>query len=257
MLSRRSLVTARTGARLLLADPAPVLMTAVMPLLFVPFLLPSARAQLRLSGYPAANGTEQLVPGVAVLFSFLSMMLVGTLFFREHAWGTWDRLRASGTSMVDIALGKVAPLYVAFVGQMLVVLVLCRLLFGFRPNGSLLALAVVVAVLEAAVTAFGVLMVALFRTMDLAMMVGNLGGMVMAGIGGAFAPAAAMPHWAQQAARYTPTYWALEALHRLSLDGAGLADVGRHIGVVAAFAAGFALLAALVWRPDQAKIGTT
>lgn len=181
MSPSRSAAVARTATRLLLSDPAPVLMTAVMPMVFAPFVLPSARAQLRLSGYPHANGSEQVVPGLAVLFSFMSMALVCSLFFREHAWGTWERLRVTGISVWVVAAGKVAPLFAALVLQTLVAMAAAGLLFGYRPNGSLLALGLVVLVLEATVTAFGVLMVASFRTMDMAMVVGNLAGMVMAG----------------------------------------------------------------------------
>ncbi len=55
---------------------------------------------------------------VALRFAFLNTALVGTLFFREHAWGTWDRLRASSASTMDIALGKVLPLCVCQLAQL-------------------------------------------------------------------------------------------------------------------------------------------
>jgi ABC-2 type transport system permease protein len=253
----RSLTIARTGFKLLLADPAPILITVIMPLLFSAFLLPSARAQLRLAGVTDATGAEQLVPGMAVLFAFLSIQLVGTLFFREHAWGTWDRLRASPASTMDIVIGKVLPLYVCQVAQMAVLFLAGRVLFGYRPAGPVLALAVVTAVFVAVLVAFGVTLVAVFPTMDQAMVVGSLGGMLMAGLGGAFVPAASLPGWAQAAAHLTPAYWAIEALRSVTVDGAGLSDLGRPLAVLAAFGVGLAGLAALRFRASDTKIGTT
>ncbi len=257
MLSSRSLTIARTGTRLLLADPAPIIVTVLMPLLLTAFLMPSARAQLRLSGYPTASGGAQLVPGMAVLFAFLGTTMVGTLFFREHAWGTWDRLRASPASTADIVLGKVAPLYLVQLVQLVVLFGAGRLLFGYRPTGSLLALAVVLVTFVAALSAFGVLLVALFATMDQALVIGNLGGMVMAGLGGALAPASTLPGWAQAVAHLTPAYWALRALHDVTLDGAGVRQVAVPTLILLGFALVFAAVAAWRFRPAAPKVGTT
>jgi ABC-2 type transport system permease protein len=257
MLSRRSLAVARTGWRLLASDPAPILVTLIMPVLLAAFLVPGAKAQLQLAGYASANGSEQVIPGVAVMFAFLGTQLVGTLFFREHAWGTWDRLRASAATTLDIVVGKAAPMYVVQLAQFAVLLVAGRLLFGYRPTGSLAALALVAGCFVAMLVTFGVMLVAVFPTMDLALVIGNLGGLVMAGLGGALAPVTALPWWAQDAARATPAYWALDALRRITLDHAGIRDVLPAVGVIAAFAIGFSMVAAWRFQPTATKIGTT
>jgi ABC-2 type transport system permease protein len=136
----RSLAVARLGAKLLLADPVPIVVTVLMPLLFSAFLLPGARAELALRGVVGARGGEQLIPGMAVLFAFL---------------------------------------------------------------GS------------------------------------------------------ALPGWAQAIAHVTPAYWALDALGSITLGHAGLGDVWRPIAVLAAFTAGFAIVAALRFRASDSKVGTT
>ena len=257
MLSSRSLAIARTGTRLLLADPAPLTVTIVMPLLFAAFLMPATRAQLRAEGYAAATGAEQLVPGLGDKNTFLGVTLVGTLFFREHAWGTWDRLRASPASTLDVVVGKVVPLYVCQLLQLFVLFGAGRLLFGYRPSGSLLALAVVVAVFVAMLAAFGIMLVAVFSTMDQALVIGNLGGMLMSGLGGALAPATSLPGWAQAIAHASPAYWALNALRDITLKGAGLGDVARPLLVLTGFAVLFAIVAALRFRSSDTKVGTT
>lgn len=257
MLSSRSLAIARTGTRLLLADPAPTLVTVVMPLLLTAFLMPATRAQLHLAGYPHASGAEQLVPGLAIMFAFLNTGMVGTLFFREHAWGTWERLRASSASTADIVVGKTLPLFVSQLIQLGLLFSAGALLFGYRPTGSLVALAVVLALFVAMVVTLGVLLVAVFATMDQALVIGNLGGMVMAGLGGALAPASSLPGWAQDIARLTPTYWTLRALRDITLNGARLGAVLPALAVPAAFTVVFALVAAARFRPSDTKVGTT
>jgi ABC-2 type transport system permease protein len=256
-LSRRSLAIAGAGTRLLLSDPAPMLVTIITPLVLSAFLLPASRAQLHEAGFAGANGAEQLVPGMAVLFAFLNTALVGTLFFREHAWGTWDRLRASGASTLDIVLGKVAPLYVVNLAQMVVLFVAGRFLFGYRPNGSMVALAIAVATFVAVLVAFGVMLVAVFRTMDQALVIGNVGGMLMAGLGGALSPASSLPGWAQALAHASPAYWALQVMSDISLRHAGLGHLVAPLLALLGFGALFSGVAAVRFRASDAKIGTT
>jgi ABC-2 type transport system permease protein len=257
MLSGRSLVIARGGARILLSDPAPFVLTILMPILLTAFLAPASKAQLNQAGYSGANGAQQLIPGLGILFALLGTALVCTLFFREHAWGTWDRLRASSASTLDIVIGKLAPLYVIQLGQLAVLFVAGALIFGYRANGSFIALIVVLAVFVAMVSLYGVMLVAVFKTMDQALVVGNLGGMLMGGVGGALAPTNSLPHWLQGIAHVSPAYWAVQAVHKVTLDHGNLRDVGGPLLVMALFGLGFALVAGARFRPSDAKVGTT
>ena len=101
------------------------------------------------------------------------------------------------------------------------------------------------------------MLVALFRTMGQAMVIGNLGGMLMTGLGGALAPVASFPDWAQTVAHFSPAYWVLDALGRLTLEHATLADVLPALGGTRSFAAAFALVAELCFRSNTVKVGTT
>lgn len=257
MISRRSLAIAGTSRQLLLSDPAPIIVNTAMPLLLAPFIIPLAQAQLQQAGYTSTNGSEQIVPGLAVLFAFLSTQLVGTLFFREHAWGTWARLRASSATPADIVIGKVAPLFVVQLLQFGLLLLLGAAIFGYRINGSLLALALAIVVFCAMLVAFGVMLVAVFKSMDLALVLGNLGGMLMAGVGGAFAPVSSMPQWAQSMAPASPAYWMLKALRGITLERAEVFDVAIPLAVILVFGVGFGVIAAWRFQPAATKVGST
>ncbi|MGB4778066.1 ABC transporter permease [Microbacterium sp.] len=251
----RSVAIARTNLLLQLRDPAVHLLMVAIPLVLIPFMLPGAQAQLRAQGYAHATGAEQVVPGFAVLFAFLSTQQVITLFFREYAWGTWDRLRASAASTADIVVGKVGVAYLIQAVQLAAVVGLGALLYDYRPTGSVWALALVLATFSAVLACFGVMIVALVSSMNLAMSIVNLVGMLMAGLGGALAPVSGFPDWARAAAHVSPAYWALDAVQRISLETAGVAEVLPAIGVLVVFAIGFATVAAVRFRADSEKTG--
>ena len=254
--TRRAAI-ARTTIRLVIKDPGVTIIMVVMPLIFIAFLKPSLQAQLEQQGYHGASGAQLGVPGLAVFFAFLSIQTVCMLFFREHFWGTWQRVRAAGATGIELVVGKAGPLVLVILAQMAVVFVTSTWLFGYRVNGSLLALVLLLAGIALCVVALGVLVVALFRTLDQAMVLGNMGGMVMAGFGGALAPTSTLPGWAQAIAHVTPTYWGIEGLRSVSLDGAGVADVAPGLGVMALFTAACVLVATLRFRPTDTKVGAT
>lgn len=253
----RSAAIARTTVRLVAKDPGVTLIMIAMPLVFIAFLGPSLEAQLAAQGYHDATGAQAAVPGLSVLFAFLSVQTVCMLFFREHFWGTWQRLRAAGATGIELMVGKAGPLIVVVLAQMAVVFLASAWLFDYRVTGSIAALAMLMVGIACCVVALGVLVVALLRTLDQAMVVGNMGGMVMAGFGGALAPTSTLPRWAQEVAHVTPTYWGIDGLRAVSLDGAGIADVVPALAVIAAFCVACVAIAALKFRPTDTKVGST
>ena len=67
--------------RRLRADPGQCYVLIVLPLIMVLAITPMALAVLRLHGFSNATGAEQSVPGMAALFSFMSVILLGGSFF--------------------------------------------------------------------------------------------------------------------------------------------------------------------------------
>lgn len=232
---RHSLAVAAIDARILWRDPSPVLVMTAIPLVFVPFFTPGAKAQLLAAGYPSATGVEYAVPGLAVLFALLCVQQVVAVFFRERQWGTWDRLRASPARPVELLIGKTLTAFLAQLMQLVVVLAGGALFFGYRPAGSLVGLAAVLVTFSCAMIGFGLLLVAAFRSLELALVVGNVVAMAAAGVGGAFGPVGSLPDWMQAIAPVSPAYWALRAMSDITLDGAGFIDVLLPAGILILF----------------------
>jgi ABC-2 type transport system permease protein len=82
----------------------------------------------------------------------------------------------------------------------------------------------------------------------------NIGAMFLGGLGGAVTPVETLPQWAQTLAPFTPTYWAMTGFTDVIVDGAGIADLGPPLGVLAAFAVGFTLVAAWRFRVEDSKL---
>ena len=250
---RHSLAVAAIDARILTRDPSPVIVMTVLPLFFIPFFAPGAQAQLVAAGYPSAVGVDYAVPGLAVLFALLCVQQVVTAFFRDDQWGTGPRLRISPARGADILLGKSMTAFAAQVAQFLVVLLGGALLFGYRPGGSLFGILLVLVAFSAAMIGFGLLLVAASPSFELAMVVGNVVAMLMAGIGGAFGPVETLPEWMQAVAPISPAYWALHALRVLSLEHGGLPDALGPALVLFGYTAAFGLVAVALFSLRRRK----
>lgn len=248
MTGSRMLAVASIDARILWRDPSSVLVMAVAPLLFVPFFAPGVQAQLSALGYSDAPGAAYAVPSLAVLFSLLSVQHVATGFFRDRQWHTWGRLRAAPVSLPALLLGKCATAVLAQLLQLTIVLGGGALLYGFAPTGSWGALSVVVLLFSLTMVCFGAFVVAVSRTLEQALTIAALGGIVLAGIGGAFGPVDLLPSWAQAVAPASPASWTLDAVRALVLDGAGWSAIAPQLLALAAFAAAFAAASALAFR---------
>jgi ABC-2 type transport system permease protein len=244
----------RHELRVMLTDPGTVIFVVLMPLLLVALTQELFAGALANAGFENANGSEFAVPGMAVAFAAFGVGYAGFTFFRDHGWGTWDRLRASPASAVDIMIGKVTPTVLVTVVQLGLLFLLGGPLFGLSVSGSVAALAVLIVVLALCLSAFGMLITALSRTMNQLNAIGSIGGVAMAMLGGAWVPVDVMPTWAQAIAPILPTYWAMQGFEDVILQGAGLAQVVTPIVIIAAFGLLFAVLAAWKFRFEDSKV---
>jgi ABC-2 type transport system permease protein len=252
MSGRRSLALARHEARLLWRDPFPLVLLIGMPVAIIAFFRPALQLALFAEGYTRANGSEQAVPGLAVTFSFFIVGFVGLAFFREHGWETWDRLRTAA-SAGEIVAGKVLPIWLTALVQLAAMFGIGASVFGFRIDGSPLALALLCLALPVCAVAGGVALVSAARTLQQVNVVANLGTVVVAGLGGALVPIALLPSWAARIAPATPVYWAMRGFRALTLDRGGLGAIALPIGVLIGFAAAFALIAFLRFSFEEGK----
>jgi ABC-2 type transport system permease protein len=253
MSLHHTLAILRHELRVMWTDPSTVIFVIVMPLFMVALMRELFATALRAQGFPGANGSEFAVPAMAVGFAAFGVGYAGFTFFRDHGWGTWDRLRASGASSVDIMVGKVLPTVGVTFVQLTLLFLLGGPLFGLDVSGSWVALWMLIAVLALTLSAFGMLVTTLAKTMNQLNAVGSVGGMAMAMLGGAWVPVALMPGWAQAVAPALPTYWAMRGFRDVILEGAGVTAVLVPVLVMLAFGAVYTGVAAARFRFEDTK----
>lgn len=253
MSPRRSLAIARHDVRVMSRDSFPAILLVVMPLVGMVFMKSAFRPTLVAEGVRHANGAEQAVPGMAVTFGFLLVSYVGYGFFREHAWSTWERLRASPASSTEILLGKAAGSLVLALLQFTLVFGLGSLLMGLDVRGSWIQILLVGVAFGLFVVAAGLAVTAVCRTVMQSNAIAYLGTVVLSCLAGALVPRSVLPGWAATIAPAVPSYWAMRGYRDAILgDGRG---VLAPVAVLLAFA--LALSAVAVWRLrfDETKTG--
>lgn len=250
----RSLAVCRHDFRVLRSDLAPFFVMIAMPVGMMAFIKTAFKGALVSAGYEGATGAEHAVPGMVVMFAMFLIGFTGFAFFREHQWGTWERLRASPARPLEIMIGKVIPSLAIVAVQMGALFGIGAAVFGFRVNGSVLALVAVAVTFALFLVALGVAAVSVCRTSQQVNTLTNLGAMIMAGLGGALAPISVLPAWAQPLAPGSPSYWAMRGFRSVVLDGGGLGSVLLPITVLAVFTVGATAVAMLRFRFEETKV---
>lgn len=248
----RSYALIKHEVRILRADGASMLTLVLMPLVMIAFLKPMFGTALQ-GQFPGANGAEYAVPSLTVLFAFFGVSFVGFLFFSEHRFNTWERVLASQARPAEIIVGKVVPTFLLSLTQQAVLLGAGVVLFGLRFRGAVLGAVAIVVTLSLCLTSLGVLLAAVLRTEQQLNVFANLGAMVLGGIGGSLVPITLLPGWAQTIAPVAPHYWALKGFRAVTLEGRGFDAVLLPVGVLAATAIVFGMLAAARFRFDEPK----
>lgn len=238
----RTLVIARLETRLLLADPFPILLLVAMPLVVLAFLAKG------LVGGPAHS-----VPGLAAMFGLFGLAVVGLAFFRDHGWGTWDRLRTSPAHPAEVMAGKALPLVVLLIVQQAVLLFVGWRFFDMPWNGSVAAAVPLVVAIVTVEAALAMLLVTVCATINQLAVLSYLGALLLAGLGGALTPVQSLPGWVQDIAPASPVYWMLKGFEVVIGGRRGTGELVAAVAVLLAFATAAAAVTAWRYRFDARK----
>ena len=252
-LRRLGVILAHEG-RLIRRDPFPLMILVVFPIIDMAFLKAAFRPVLVQAGHSHANGAEQVVPGQAAMMAFYVVSLVIFAFFSEFTWGTWDRLRASAASSIEIVLGKAIPRVAMVLVQFVAVFLAGIVIFQLHIRGDASALIPLVVTFSICLVLLGVAVTAVCRTAQQASAFGFAGMVLFGAIGGALVPISVLPHWARTIAPGTPTYWVMRGFRSVILDGRGISAVMAPVAVLGAMTVVFAVVALRRLRFDETKI---
>lgn len=228
----------RNEVRVLRTNRVLPVMLFGMPLIIIAMLRSTMGAALADVGIAGRSGAEQVVPGQALLFGFFMVNFLANSFFREHGWATWDRLRTSRASRIDILLGKALPWMAFSAVQVLVLLALGFALFGLDvPSaGGVVALFLTGLAWALFIGGFALAVCARLTSMPAVSAVSNLGALFFSSVGGALVPSGQLPDWANAIGPFTPTYWAMRSFNDVFIEAGSLTDSLPAIGMLTCFA---------------------
>lgn len=204
---------------------------------------------------PRPSATQQNTAGWLVFGMFFVVFAISHLFVEERAGGALARLRALGVPAWALLAAKALP----YLG---VNLVQAALMFAVGAWGmpllggqalplggvNLPALVAVLLCISAAAVGLALLLACLLRTQAQVSVAAPLVNVLLAAIGGIMVPTFVMPTFMQNAARFSPMNWGLEALLAVLLRGGGVAAAAPQLARLLLFALAMFAAAALVFR---------
>lgn len=199
-------------------------------------LPPAAAVEVRFAGerQRQPNAVEQSVPAWLVFAIFFVVIPISTVVITERRFGTLARLKTQRVSPFAIVLGKVLPYFVINQIQILLMLLLGRYGVPLAGGESLSldvhwsALLLVGAALSIAGTGWALLVASLCRTTEQATIIGGVGNILAAALGGIMVPQFIMPPFMQQIATLSPMNWGLQAYLDVFLRAGTLTSVFPH-----------------------------
>jgi ABC-2 type transport system permease protein len=202
------------------------------------------------------SSVQQNVPAWLIFGMFFVVMPISSLFIVERREGTLARLASQQVPFSMLLLGKVVPYFFINLGQAVLMLLAGRALVPWL-GGEMLALparwdllAVVAASTSLAAIGWGLLVAASARTMEQATVIGGVGNILAAAIGGIMVPRFVMADTLQAWVDLSPMAWALDGFHAVMLRQGGAADILAPCLKLLLLAA--VLFAAALWAHHRA-----
>jgi len=234
---------------------------AVLALLTSVGSVPEPSLSYRYQGTPEQNqkrkipnSTQQNVPAWMVFAMFFVVVPLSNALLSEEQNGTLRRLRTFNLSPLMLLLGKLLPYFV--INQIQVVLMFCAgywllpLIGGDRLmlGESIVGLCILSASVSMAALGYALFIATLARTTEQATTLGGVGNILLAAIGGVMVPVFVMPHFMQQAAEFSPMYWAVDGFLDIMLRGGGVKSILYEAALLSGFGLVLLMIASVLLR---------
>ena len=203
------------------------------------------------------SSVQQNVPAWLIFGMFCVVMPMSALFIIERRDGTLARLVSLRVPFSMLLVGKVGPFFVINIAQAVLMLAAGRYLVPWLGGESLALperwglLALVISATSLSAIGWGLLVAVASRTTEQATVVGGVGNILAAALGGIMVPRFVMPPSMQSWAELSPMAWALDGFHAVILRQGSVADIAAPCAKLLVLAA--ALLAAAFWLHERRR----
>lgn len=189
------------------------------------------------------------LPSLIAMISFIQiLMLSGMSVAKEREQGTFDQLLVTPLTQGEILVGKaLAPMMVG-IFQSTLLFLLARFWFQVPVAGSFWAILAVITVFSLSATGFGLILSSLAKNMQQVLVYILVTVLPLVLLSGVVTPIHNMPDFLQYVTYINPLRFAVDAVRRIYLEGAGLYDVAFDFVPMLAVAAITLPLAAWLFR---------
>jgi len=190
-----------------------------------------------------------IVPGlIGVVLTMTMIMMTALAMTRERERGTMENLLATPVRPGEVMAGKIIPYIIVGYGQVTIILLAAKLLFGVPIVGSLALLSVVLVLFMAANLAVGFTFSTLARNQMQAMQMTFFFFLPSMLLSGFMFPFRGMPDWAQWLGEVLPLTHFLRVVRGILLKGNGTAEILPDLWPIAAFLLAAAIIALKRYR---------
>jgi ABC-2 type transport system permease protein len=186
---------------------------------------------------PGANNyLNFLAPGLMIMIGMMAVMIgIPEAFSKEKETGTFDGMLSAPINHLSVLLGKTMALSVRGLLQCVFVLLFAVLLFGVTIQGSVLLAFFMVILGIFSFIGIGIMAVSLAGDQSTGTMIMNLLMFPFMFLGGIFFPISQMPWIMQDISKLIPLTYAADAMRKIMLLNANVADVSTDIIILLAF----------------------
>lgn len=203
---------------------------------------------------PDKSVLDNAAPGIlAALILFFGFLITGISFLRERTQGTLERLMASPISRMDIVAGYLLGLLLFALIQTLIMFFYMIYVLDVSFQGDLWQILVFQVLMGINAVCLGTFFSAFARNEFQMIQFIPLIIVPQIFISGLFIPVSQLPAVLEWASKFLPLTYGVEGIKALMLQGQNLVDIGKDVGVLAGYAAGLLILAAITLRRGTAS----
>ncbi len=198
---------------------------------------------------PSKEILNMTLPAIlAMLILFFGFLLSGIAFLRERSQGTRERLMASPATRFDILVGYLLGFLLFAMLQTLILFFYAVYVLKAEFSGQLWQIIVFQVLIGILAVCLGIFISAFARNEFQMIQFIPLIIVPQVFVCGLLFPVSQMPDFLQWLARFLPLTYAVDGIRAMMLEGKGLTEIGKEIGVLAAYAVILVFLAGISLR---------
>ncbi len=184
----------------------------------------------------STNYFDFLAPGLMIMIGMMAVMIgIPEAISKEKEMGTFDGMLSAPINHLSVLLGKTTALSLRGLIQVIFVLIFAVLLFGVTIQGNLLLAFLMVVLGIFSFIGIGIMAVSMAGSQGTGTLIMNLIMFPMMFLSGIFFPVSQMPWFMQDISNLIPLTYAADAMRKIMLLNANLADVSTDIIILLAF----------------------